>query len=118
MWESKLIDLVDSGFLTERDPVNLLTLLYIIQISWCGIDDARLFELTKLVLTEANTTTLQVANRHPITLWGIVWSWVTVPTVMITDAKMVGITVNILTPATTPINSGRMKQQSFGVQSF
>ena len=62
MWESKLIDLVDSGFLTERDPVNLLTLLYIIQISWCGIDDARLFELTKLVLTEANTTTLQVAN--------------------------------------------------------
>ena len=62
MWESKLMDLVDSGFLTDRNPVNLLTLLYIIQISWCGIDDARLFELTKLVLTEANTTTLQVAN--------------------------------------------------------
>ena len=58
--------------------------LHIIQISWCGIDDARLFELTKLVLTEANTTTLE-EEWHPITLWGIVWN--EMPTVMIKMRK-------------------------------
>ncbi|CCF55586.1 hypothetical protein KAFR_0A01480 [Kazachstania africana CBS 2517] len=60
-WESKLFQLIDN-IEFNKDPLILLSLLYIIQINWNCLNNVKLFKLTKLIIftNDSNLNSLQV----------------------------------------------------------